>query len=414
MSDLAQRLTLRDAFTRFYEPELRATGAARETVSMYRGALNHWERVTEDPPLASIGNETLADFRDRCLAEGLRPPTVNKLWRAIRAVLRRVGPQQYRNPAGLGLIDRIPHLRQLPEPRAWPRIATLEELDLLYEACSSGTWPECEIPAAGWWRAALVLFYNCGLRCRDLFELKTADVDLAGRRLRFVARKTGLAQLLPLNETAAGHLASIWAGRVPLFPRAGSVRPLRSQWARLQKSAGIAPRLTFQDLRKTCGSAYFQVPGVGGLETSAYVLGHRLPGVTGQYYVNPSQRIIDAADQLAQPASFDQVPRRAIRTDPQRTDWAFESGRATYRGKSFDLAPRPLACLRAFVAAGRPIGFDQLERVVFWDRPGVSRTTIKTTVRRLREKLAIALDGFPSWDPLPWRPEAGGWELNLF
>jgi hypothetical protein len=97
-----------------------------------------------------------------------------------------------------------------------------------------------------------------------------------------------------------------------------------------------------------------------------------------------------------------------------REDWKFGVQTVTTcGGQTFHLAPRPLACLRVFVAAGRPVTFDDLQSAAWPDRPGISRVTIKTTIHQLRTALKREL-GLPDrWNPLPPHQVTGSFSLKL-
>ncbi len=56
----------------------------------------------------------VADFRGKYVDSGNKSTTFDKNWRHIRTILRRLGPQQYRNPLGEEILARIPDMRPLP------------------------------------------------------------------------------------------------------------------------------------------------------------------------------------------------------------------------------------------------------------------------------------------------------------
>lgn len=410
----AQTLSLRDIYEQFHKPDLEANDASPRTCEYYRVILNAWERLTDDPPLAAIDNSTVAAFRDALLAEDKARVTVNKAWRAIRCLLRRAGPPQYRNPAGLNLISTIPYMRELREDLPLPKIASFDELSAIYDACTVADWPSCEIPAARWWQCLLVLAYNAGARRSDLLNLRTSDVSFTGRRLQFKARKTRKFQSIPINETVIRHLEMTWSRRPLVFPRATHEHRFRDEWKRIQSRAGLHRPVTFPMLRATCSSNYCEV---GGELVAAFILGHTVrtvPSVTVKHYLNPSGPIRTACDELPQPAAFVAGLDQAVET-PQpmtRSDWEFRPGCAVFRGQEIKLPPRLLRCLQLLVSAGRPLGFDDLA-AVFYDRPDVSPVTIKTTVHQLRRRLVRALKLPPALDPLPMTYERDAWLLSI-
>jgi integrase len=413
-SDRPLDATLRQAFDRYLLPEL-AGRATRNTLASYECSLRCWEHHTADPPLRKIDNASLLRFRNACETAGLRPTTINSRWTHIRAILRRVGPPtDFHNPAGEGILERVPYLKRLREAHPVPRRVSFDEIDAVYAACELATWPQCTVPAAEWWRTAIALFYNLGLRRCDLFSLRTSAIDLEKRQLRMIVAKTGRALILPLNETVLAHVRGVWSEREFLFPNGPAISPFGGrlhyvQWKKLQTAAGVD--FSFHDLRRTCASAFAEL---GGVELARIVLGHSMRDVANRFYVDPTARLAKATADLPQPASF-RVPKAYVVPPAiRRTDWTFQSRAAVYRETTIRLPRRELAVLRALVCAGRPLDFEDLAAVAFWDDPAIDKRTVKGAVHRLRSSLSRALRLPELHDPLPWdRFGDRGWTLVL-
>jgi integrase len=298
----AQRLTLRVAFDKFLKPDL--PPEKKSTISEYRTALNHWERLTNDPPLAKITNDGLRSYRDRLL-QHVGAETVRKNWRHLRAILRRCGPQADRNPLGRGLLKRIPYMQQPSEVEKDARIVTFAELTALYQACAVANWPQCDVPAPAIWRCALVLAYNYGLRTQDLFQLPWSAFDPGFKSFTFRAQKTRRKQRLPLNRVARAHVQSIRGEglRPLLFCGTKSHRQLYRTWTAINEAAGIEVPVEFRDLRESCNSRLEKIrPGVG-----KFVLGHKLAGVNEKYYLNATPQIREAINRMPQPRVFREI-----------------------------------------------------------------------------------------------------------
>ena len=418
-------LTLRRAWELFKLPEL-IEGDQRGTIESYNAALKRWERLTNNPPVSKIDNAKVKQFQRDCVGARLRPQTVNGTWRSIRAILRRLGPQEYRNPEGQGLIERVPYLDPLPVDRGIPRIATRDELNRLYRAAAEMGWPRTIIPPADWWRCFLVLIYNCGPRHQDLLDLKIGNFDLDRKLLDFRQGKTKNRHLMPLNAVTLAHLRRIWSPRESLLLKTGAwhKQRVREQFHNLNDRAGLKrPHLTPHDIRRSCGTAFFNV---GGKELGDLALGRPIPGVAS-FYIDPTEKLRDAAERIEQPSAFLEIFEEPDRGESvvmhyllnrQRTQWEFTSRSVTYRGKLVRTYAgrrdaRRLAVLKALVNAGRPLSFDDLRKVVWWDRPKVARKTIKVTVSYLRDDLiaSAVLDLPENWDPIPFTN--GGWLLQL-
>ncbi len=359
-------LTLREAFQQFLLHDLSAVQPS--TIRAYRCALDDWEHLTSNPPIGRIRNADLSRFRTAVLEQPRQPATVNSKIRCLRVIFRRIGPPDSANPLGEGVIARIPYCKLLPEPRRIPRTASLEELDRIYAACEIATWPNCcgDIPPSEWWRAFVVCLYNIGPRRRDLQELKTSGVNFDAETVRYVARKTKKIQIVPLSRIVAAHLQAVWSERDLIFPGGTNKKSLYRQWKAIREVASITERLTFHDLRRTCGTAYANATG---LDVASAILGHSISGVTAQFYVDPTERMRRAANELAQPQAFRSIFERQAYTPPQaakvrRADWQFNCRNVTYRGHQFRLGQKPLAVLTMLVTAGRPVSSDALRKAV--------------------------------------------------
>ncbi len=411
---MSDTLTLRQAFDKYLAPDVRLLSAA--TGAGYRLTLRNWEEIiTANPAVTDIEDATVAAFRD-ALAARLAPATVNGRLRYVFAILNKLAPALPGNRRGVGVLERVPYCRSLKLERKFPRVASMEELSRLYHACDLATWPaRLPFPPAEWWRTFLVTLYNTGPRRRDLESLRTDDVSFEHQTLRFAARKTGKLQVVPLNKVSLAHLQAIWSDRQLVFP-VTSGHALFRQWKAIKRVAGITERLTFHDLRRTCGTAF---ANAAGIEVAATVLGHSVSGVTAQFYVDPRERVRTAAEGLKQPDAFltifDRRPelRDIARPKPKRrADWSFAPGEAVYRGHVIQLGQKPLAVLTMLVTAGGPVSSDALRKAVWYEKT-VSSTTVKTTIAQLRRLLKIELRLPDDWDPIPNGQTGEGWTIQL-
>jgi integrase len=297
-------LTLRQAYERWLEPDL--FDAAYATRREYGTALNHWERLTGDPPIAAIANAHVLALRDGLLGSRYAPATVRKTWSHLRAILRRLSPQALGNPQGEGILQRVPCVKMPRLRPKLPRVATHAELDRLYVACSAAGWPPARSgqPAAALWRCFIVLAYNYGLRTRDLWGLWWKDIDFDRGLFRFSALKTSKLQGMPLNRVSRAHLAAIVPAsgddRPHVFHPTKSRHQFYREWAKINAAAEMSAPLECRDLRETCCTAYEEIaPGVG-----RWILAHSERGVTERHYLNPSRMVAEAVAKLPQPAAF--------------------------------------------------------------------------------------------------------------
>lgn len=312
-------MKLYDAWWKYHRPTL--IDAAPATVAEYEGTLRKWESHTNNPPLRLINNTTLDEFKARLTRAKLSAETVNKIIRQVRVILRRLGPQETRNPAGLGIIHHVPYTKRLKAPAKLPRTLTLDQLSAIYDACDTAKWPAerrtppglgdfeitpgygakgTGIPPADFWRAIVVLAYNLGLAKEDLFGLRHDEVDLDAGLITLVRGKTNRILRLPINDHVRRALVSIWRPEVQdgLFYESKSNRQLYGQWHAIQDAAGIAkPYFGFHDLRRTCATEFERLQAGAG----TFMLGHSTPAVTWRHYRDPSEATRQAAAMLPQP-----------------------------------------------------------------------------------------------------------------
>jgi integrase len=328
--DEPQALTLRQAFDRYFAPNLTAPGRSLGTLSAYRNLVGLWEKFTADPRIGSITSALLADFRKRLEADEYAPATVAKLGRHLRALLRRLGPATDGNPQGLGILETVPYLESPRVGRSAPRTASLDEIDRLYDACRVAVWPHIpDVPAPAFWRALVCAFYNLGPRSWEL--LHDGSDERAGFlwanyqpyvrsatgtplwSIAFLQRKTGNSLLLPVHPVLTAHLESVRTDRRAMFPVTLAHGSVYNQWRAIKSTAGVgvegAPDLDFHDLRRTCQSEWDWLRlGLGD-----WILGHAPQDVGGRHYRNFARHAADACETLPQPKSFQTIFEKIVR-----------------------------------------------------------------------------------------------------
>lgn len=303
-NDLKDSLKLRDCYEKYVLPDMK--DSPEGTLSVYRTALNHWEARTSNPNVGEITNESLRDFKETFELEKYSPESIKKYWRHIRRILRRVGPPIQGNPLGESIIDRVPYMAPPKKRfRKFPRLVTDEEINAVYQACDVAKWPYTSDCPPLLWRLALVVFFNCGPRTQDFFQLLWENVDLKMRRVSFVAQKTSKLQGVPFQEIVGLHFESVFQNQKKnerVFRSTKCKRTLYDQWKAIQDAAGIKEYIEFRDLRETCSSRLDAANS--GAKAGKWVLGHGPRGVNEVYYLNPSPEVIQAVENLEQPDSF--------------------------------------------------------------------------------------------------------------
>lgn len=345
--DAPHRITLRQALESYVLTTLDSPSAA--TVQQLWRAVHLWEEFesrngpnlkmrhaknpgksggsigTTSTDAADIDDVMLAQFRDWCQeTKGHAASTWNKTWRRVRQILRKLGPPEKGNPAGLGKIARVPHIRLVTESKRGKRIVTLDELDAWYRAAEHATWPDGDVAAARQWRALLVLGYTTGLRTIDAKQLDRESItsdqhcpddDVAWTCphgwLYVVPEKTKRHQrevILPLNECLATHLSWLCSsGSSRLFSFGAANRHFSDQWKEITRRAKVKP-FTFGDLRKTANTQYNQIrPGLG-----KWILGHAPRGVNETFYLDIMPQVLRGVDTLPLPTAFTELADKPV------------------------------------------------------------------------------------------------------
>lgn len=320
-----RRLTLRAAYEKYH----RSVSHAERYVEDVHGALKHWERCTTNSPIGDVTNDAMRGFKEKFLSTPLpsknrlpKPTTFNKVLRTLDAIFSTLGPKQWGNPYGLGIISDVPKCRSAEEDEPDPVVASPEEVSRIYEHCEVATWPgvmTTGIRPVDLWQGLVVYLFNIGSRRSEFRRLLCTDVRFAERLVYTRATKTGKKRPFPLNETAARHLRKIWMPqpRELMFPFPRNDGGLYKQWRAIQRAAGIVvvrPEGSdrhdvygFHELRKTCATE------LAGINEGAAVAicGHSSVATTRKHYIAKSGILRRTSEQLQQPQAF-----LATGTDP--------------------------------------------------------------------------------------------------
>ena len=334
----ASTMRLGEAFREFLQPAIAGKCSASH-ISRFGTAIKHWERVTDDPPVAAIDDLCLQEFVDRLLAwhriRGYRGnENVRKILSYVTAILRACCRRGERNRRGrIGgkhLIEDLPLADPPANDRRKKRIADAEEVSKAYEACEVAIWPRSrrrtlwDNPVA-LWRLLFVLDFYYGPRTEDLLGLCWEDVRWEAEcpaaeisRLEWpfgwlvylpakTRRHKPQALHLPLTECARLHLDALRPGLAPtgpIFAFPVNKRDLHGTRKNIWREAGIETPYTFQELRKTCSVNWSDHwPRLG-----EHVTGHAARGVNAIYYDAELRRLCRFANQLAEPSAM----RRAV------------------------------------------------------------------------------------------------------
>ncbi len=168
--------------------------------------------------------------------------------------------------------------------RREPESLSVEEAVQLVNACRAST------PVQRRDRIVVLLLYGCGLRTKELCDLRLQDVDTARKELLVRAGKGDRQRLVPLPETVytelLAYLLERGGKRGPLLRTEKQGKALRAKHicevvCHAAEQAGIAREVTPKALRHSYAT-HLMDRGVD-LAVIAKLMGHRSPAETGVY-----------------------------------------------------------------------------------------------------------------------------------
>lgn len=344
-------LTLREFFEQHFVPEW-LDEAEPGTVTAYREALAHWERITGDPPLWRIDRPIMQAFKAgllaliespakapskapwesqrtlfACAPEAPARPrgkramtsktTVNKHINAVHRLLRKAGPPGPRHWDAMEILPAVPYVKPCRRiKRCLPRRIKPEVLVAIYRACSAAVHPLLDgVMPEAWWKGLIVAAGLVGLRRGALLTYEDRGKFHPGLEWDWVDLATGLVRVdpevdkrdrereKPLHAVVVRHLMRIRSDCRYVFPWPASLPTLRRQWLRIQEAADVAERdrITIHDLKRYCGSLFAQM---GSPWLVHFMLDHAAADVAGRHYVNPTDEAMKLIAALPVPEAF--------------------------------------------------------------------------------------------------------------
>jgi len=298
---MIRQLTVREFYHQCYKP-LRLAGAAETTREAYLLALKHLaDHVGRDPFIRELGDEMVAGCLAKMVTAGRSPATANKTRAHLLAIWRFARRR--------GLIDTLPEVDRLREPKRIPKAWTEAEVTRILQAAAKETGEVCAIPSRQWWVALLLLLYDTGLRISAAMHLRWRDLDEENGIIFVPAevQKQNADQVPFLSEDMLPVLRMIRREHAMMFPwpfdRGCRQWPtLTRHLRRILKRAGLPSdrKDLFHKFRKTTAS-YIKLGGGDPTEQ----LGHSSPAVT-RAYLDPrivgQRRMVDLLPRPELPA----------------------------------------------------------------------------------------------------------------
>jgi integrase/recombinase XerD len=184
--------------------------------------------------------------------------------------------------ADRNVLDRF-HLKD-DGSRTEPASLTIEEASQLVKACLSTT------PIERRNRMAILLLYGCGLRIKEVCDLRLQDLQLPRKELLVRAAKGDRQRIVPLPEMVytelLAYLQERGGKRGPLLRTEVKGCPLQAKGIgdivrQAAERAGITWKITAKTLRHSYAT-HLMDRGVN-LAVIAKLMGHRSPAETGVY-----------------------------------------------------------------------------------------------------------------------------------
>lgn len=278
-------LTVADLIDRYLrDPNTQALDSYDDTSR----CLAHWRHDYGGTRLRAFGPVQALDCRDRLLASGRKPATVNRYLSWMR--------RAWNWGRKTGLVDSAsawPPELLLTENNTRNRFLSDDELVTLLAKADS-LYPVM--------RAAIVVSLATGIRQGELLRLEWRDVNFAQRSLTIRETKTDTPRAVFLPDVAAAALKELKkgavVGRAVFLDDAGQpfTQPaLNHRWEKIRAAANLED-FRWHDLRHSCAS-YLAQHGASLLEIGQ-VLGHKSPATTARYAHLVAGKAVTGHDKL--------------------------------------------------------------------------------------------------------------------
>lgn len=210
---LSRSMRLSEFFERAFVPWLRGKLSSPDTITLYRESVAHWVRITSDPPLCSIDDDTCAGYVEGLArlpgrrAEFLASHTIARHCNQIQWILDRTGPRiagDRKRRRNKNLLEEVPLIEKPALDVSPPDGDFTFDETLRILAAFSARPPRAPrrrdtgVDPATWWRALVGLLYYSGLRIGTAMRLewKMLEGDYLMLPARIMKRRKGKKQFL--------------------------------------------------------------------------------------------------------------------------------------------------------------------------------------------------------------------------
>jgi integrase len=313
----APTTTIREAVERYITTHLkmkkRRAKSAKADVFLLNSLIDRLGG--DDVLLSSLTVQVIAGVKDKMIADGLRPASVNKYLAALKAILRKASREW-------GILLSVPTITLITLDNNRMRWLTADEEKSLLAACE-------KTPHL---RDLVIFLLDTGARLSEGTGLRWQDVDLDRSPrpvVRFMQTKSGKPRSVPLTQRTTELLRRLYLirpanephvflQRFPGYswrgtkPKAKPFYNPHGSWKAAVKRAGLAD-VVLHDLRHTFASRLVQ-KGVPLLAVSK-LLGHASLTMTMRYAHLAPDDLDTAVAALDAPAKPDPNPTQK---PPQR------------------------------------------------------------------------------------------------
>jgi len=257
----------------------KARGTVRDVRCTLRRVSQAMERLAPERPLWKLGLSDYLRWIEEERLFGRGGASLNKNLSHLRGFLDYAWRS---GRADRNVLDRF----QIQDDgkRKEPESLSIEEAVQVVQSCPAST------PLERRDRMVILLLYGCGLRTKELCELRIQDVDTTRREVLVRAGKGDRQRMVPLPETVhtelLAYLLERGGKRGPLLRTETHGKPLRAKHVcdvvcHAAQRAGIQRPVTPKALRHSYAT-HLMDRGVD-LAVIARLMGHRSPAETGVY-----------------------------------------------------------------------------------------------------------------------------------
>lgn len=299
--------TLSEFYETFVLPSIRRPRRQpEETIAQDRVALNHWKRLTGDPPLDRITPELCACFMTALANEGKKANTLRKIAVHLQFILDFAGPPDRHHRNAAKILTEVPYIERPPAVADEPEPAfTMGEIELLIEA-SKNCGHSSKIPFQDqklWWASLIRFTWHTGLRRMNLLNARwswlTQDGWLVIPPPKYKQNKTGRRFYLSSTARKIAERVRV-QGEDRIFAWKGTASYFHERWRIIAEVLPPERRFCTKAIRRAALTWLAERNPL----ISRLVAGHRKLDVLEDFYIQRDV-VIDLLESMPCPKGWD-------------------------------------------------------------------------------------------------------------